>query len=317
MTDIDTNHKSSNNVSNADDDDNDERLQNIIFETIKGPSGVDGDQVTVRCVGNPKSPALFTYHDFGLDFDTCFGAFFNHPRVADIFANFFVVHIVAPGQQENADPLPPQYEITMESLVNQIEAVRKRLGVDQFFSLGVGLGAVVMLHYACAFNDRVKGQILVSATHKPSGWLEWCYARAGAFVMWLTGANTGVLHAQLLARYYDAAAAEREPDAYAQCAASLARVPPAHLAALIRAYAQRPPLTADALRRLRARTLVWSARNTYYQEDALDLIAQLPPADTAFMQFDECGYLILEEKPDELVEPLTLFFQGFGLCRNA
>jgi len=94
----------------------------------------------------------------------------------------------------------------------------------------------------------------------------------------------GVLHAQLLARYYDAAAAEREPDAYAQCAASLARVPPAHLAALIRAYAQRPPLTADALRRLRARTLVWSARNTYYQEDALDLIAQLPPADTAFMQ---------------------------------
>jgi len=40
MTDIDTNHKSSNNGSNADDDDNDERLQNIIVCVVSLSAGV-------------------------------------------------------------------------------------------------------------------------------------------------------------------------------------------------------------------------------------------------------------------------------------
>ena len=160
--------------------------------------------------------------------DTCFGAFFTHPHLAPLFADFFVVHITAPGQQPNADNLPSSYTVTFESLVAQVDAVRKHFELRSFFGLGVGLGAVVFLHYAChpQYKTHLRGQILIAATHKASGWAEWMYARSGAIGAWLLGTNDNLIHSQLLARYYDAEGAEREPDAYAQCAESIRQVNP-------------------------------------------------------------------------------------------
>jgi hypothetical protein len=59
--------------------------------------------------------------------DTCFGAFFNHPHLAPIFHKFYVVHIVAPGHDDNAESFAADYVPTFDSMVEQIEAVSNRL----------------------------------------------------------------------------------------------------------------------------------------------------------------------------------------------
>lgn len=125
----------------------------------------------------------FFFFAFGATDDSCFGAFFNHPHQAALFSNFFLLHITAPGQEPNADELSS--ELTFDMLVEQVETVgvvvamhapmilanapaqsawllqiRQHFALRNFFSLGVGLGAVTLLHYACKYPQRVRGQIL-------------------------------------------------------------------------------------------------------------------------------------------------------------
>lgn len=59
------------------------------------------------CVqGERGKPAIFTYHDIGLNSTTCFEGFFSFDEMQVILERFTVYHINAPGQEENAASLP-------------------------------------------------------------------------------------------------------------------------------------------------------------------------------------------------------------------
>ena len=114
--------------------------------------GTDHGPVYVIKAGAPPNsgkPYLVTYHDLGLNFASNFQAFFNFFEMKILLRSFSVLNIHAPGQEENAAPLPEGYIYpSMDQLAEQVDAVLKFYGVVTFVGIGVsGLGSTVLLTY--------------------------------------------------------------------------------------------------------------------------------------------------------------------------
>src|SRR5699024_6643164 len=83
-------------------------------------------------------PFIITYHDIGLNFASNYQAFFNFFDVKLLLESFSVLNIHAPGQEENAAPLPDSYSFpTMDQLAQQVDSVCKFYGVTSFVGFGV------------------------------------------------------------------------------------------------------------------------------------------------------------------------------------
>ena len=68
-----------------------------------------------------------------------------------------------------------------------VEEVREYFGIDTFFSLGAGAGAVLFTHYMAVHPYNTLGNILISPTAKGPGWLEYGRVCVGLEAMGVYG----------------------------------------------------------------------------------------------------------------------------------
>ncbi|XP_019714259.1 protein NDRG3-like, partial [Hippocampus comes] len=69
--------------------------------------------VTVRGVAKGNRPTILTYHDVGLNHKSCFNSLFNYEDMQEVTRHFSVMHVDAPGQQENAPAFPNGYCLSL------------------------------------------------------------------------------------------------------------------------------------------------------------------------------------------------------------
>ncbi|MEQ2179697.1 Protein ndrg3 [Goodea atripinnis] len=62
--------------------------------------------VTMRGAAKGNRPTILTYHDIGLNHKSCFNTLFNYEDMQEVTQHFSVLHVDAPGQQENAPMFP-------------------------------------------------------------------------------------------------------------------------------------------------------------------------------------------------------------------
>jgi hypothetical protein len=107
--------------------------------------------VTVQ--GDRTKPAFLTYHDLGLNSVTQFHGFFNFSDMEPIMESFCAYHVNAPGQEENADQLPPNYVYpTCEQLAESVTNVVDFLNLKSVVCFGIGLGANILARYAVSIS---------------------------------------------------------------------------------------------------------------------------------------------------------------------
>ena len=122
--------------------------------------------ITVTVEGDLKKPSILTYHDVGLNRrstscsatpllflrffidGSCFSGFLHHGKMKGVLKFFSLIHIDAPGQEENAPTLPRDTVMTCETLTNQIDQVLEHFGKKNFVGFGVGAGGWILLNYA-------------------------------------------------------------------------------------------------------------------------------------------------------------------------
>lgn len=105
----------------------------------------NGPVYVIKAGAPPNSgrPYIVTYHDMGLNFASNFQAFFNFFEMKILLRSFSVLNIHAPGQEENASPLPEGYIYpTMDMLAEQVDTVLKYYGVVTFVGMGVSCCAL-------------------------------------------------------------------------------------------------------------------------------------------------------------------------------
>lgn len=101
----------------------------------------DHGKVCVVLSGQPVrsgKPYIVTYHDLGLNFHSQFHSFFNFHDMKALLGAFSIVNVHAPGQEEDAQRLPDEYQYpTMDQLAEQVDSVCKFYGIVDFVGFGV------------------------------------------------------------------------------------------------------------------------------------------------------------------------------------
>nr|XP_027778165.1 protein NDRG2 isoform X6 [Marmota flaviventris] len=104
---------------------------------------------TVYGTPKPKRPAIFTYHDVGLNYKSCFQPLFQFGDMQEIIQNFVRVHVDAPGMEEGAPVFPLGYQYpSLDQLADMIPCILQYLNFSTIIGVGVGAGAYILSRYA-------------------------------------------------------------------------------------------------------------------------------------------------------------------------
>ncbi|KAH9406418.1 Protein ndrg3 [Tyrophagus putrescentiae] len=272
---------------------------------------------------NSGKPYLVTYHDLGLNFASNFQAFFNFFEMKILLRSFSVLNIHAPGQEENAAPLPEGYIYpSMDQLAEQVDAVLKFYGVVTFVGIGVGSGANVLTRYALKFPEMVDGLFLINPCAGQASWTEWFYQKVNLYYMRsiVPGvADTFPQSAQdyLMWHHFGLVTEERNRDLvdmyrrYFTGKNHNIR----NLAMFTEAFLRRTDLGIDrsdkTVRALSMPTLLVVGAFSPHVDDVVNMNGRCNPLTTTWMKISDCG-MVLEEQPAKVFEAFRLFLQGIG-----
>lgn len=129
---------------------------------------------TVYGTPKPKRPAIFTYHDVGLNYKSCFQPLFRFGDMQEIIQNFVRVHVDAPGMEEGAPVFPLGYQYpSLDQLADMIPCILQYLNFSTIIGVGVGAGAYILSRYALNHPDTVEGLVLINIDPNAKGWMDW------------------------------------------------------------------------------------------------------------------------------------------------
>ncbi|EGW14103.1 Protein NDRG2 [Cricetulus griseus] len=129
---------------------------------------------TVYGTPKPKRPAIFTYHDVGLNYKSCFQPLFQFGDMQEIIQNFVRVHVDAPGMEEGAPVFPLGYQYpSLDQLADMIPCILQYLNFSTIIGVGVGAGAYILSRYALTHPDTVEGLVLINIDPNAKGWMDW------------------------------------------------------------------------------------------------------------------------------------------------
>ena len=135
-------------------------------------------KVRVSRQGKDKKPAIITFHDIGQNHTSAFLGFFNFTENRPLLDHFCIYHIDAPGQEEDSDNLPEEYQFpTLDELSDMVGEVVHFFGLKRFIGFGVGAGANILSRYALWHPTKVEALVLVELVASNGGWIEWGYQK--------------------------------------------------------------------------------------------------------------------------------------------
>ncbi|XP_076470455.1 protein NDRG3-like isoform X3 [Babylonia areolata] len=275
----------------------------------------------VAIQGDRSKPAIMTFHDIGLNHVTCFQGFFSFSEMQPILRHFCVFHVNAPGQEEGALYLKPEFVYpTMDQLAEAVHHVVEHYGLKSIIGFGVGAGANVLTRYELAHHDRVDSLVLVNPYATQAGWIEWGYQKMNSWYLF-SGQMTNFTEEYLLWHWFGKKTRWQNHDLITVYQEYIKSINAQNLALLIQSYLKRTdlgivremdPMRKVSARTVRCRTLMLVGDDSPHIDQAVEMNGRMLPEETDFMKVADCGGMPLEEQPGKVCEAFRLFLQGMG-----
>lgn len=282
----------------------DEMIQHQWLDTPYG-------SVHVALQGDPRKPAILTYHDIGMNYSSCFNSFLNDTNMNELLPLFFWIHIDAPGQEEDAKVLPEGFNFpSMTELAEQVGIIVEHFQLSYIIGIGVGAGANVLARYAILSPDRVRGLVLINLSPECLTWTNLSYY-TNKLVGWLL--KTDRLH-EAVQKYFMShsfTATKSDSDLTATYHQYYEKQNPHNLALFLESYSKRTPITSD-FTEIGGQCLFVFHKNFEDAQDIIALSAFLGPSKSTTLEISSCGHLVLEEQPQKVATGFRLFLQGLG-----
>lgn len=273
---------------------------------------------------NPKKkPVIVTYPDIGLNHITNYQAFFNFSDMKLLIEHMAVIHINAPGQEDNAPAFPSDLAYpTMDQLAEQVGHVLAHFKVTSgVVGFGVGLGANVLSRYALFNPAAFDGLFLMNATASKSSWSEWFYQKLNMYYLAsvatsLTGSFPQTTQDYLMWHHFGSLDEDRNRDLVQiyRTLFSGKNLNARNLSLLIDSYIKRSDLgitRGDKEKNFKCQVLLMCGALAPHVGDTVAFNARLNPENSTWMKLSDCG-MVLEELPAKVCEAFRLFLQGLG-----
>ncbi|XP_059088121.1 protein NDRG3-like isoform X2 [Tigriopus californicus] len=289
--------------------------------------------ILVARQGDPRKPAIFTYHDIALNYLSNFHTFFNSESMLAVLDSFCVYHITAPGQENGAPDLPEDYTFpSLDELSEQVEYILHYYGIPHCVGFGVGLGANVMVRFAHRRPTMVDGLILINCNSQSAGWLEWVYHKVNIKNLKKSNATFSLPDSviEYLLWYH---LGKSDSDSRSLDTVSLASIFKRHfscdvnsrnLCLLLQSYMQRTDLNLareinssngkalyGATRTLKVPVINMTGDHSPHVEATVAFNGRLQPNKCTWMKIQDAA-MILEEQSGKVAEAVKLFLQGLG-----
>uniref|UniRef100_A0A674NZJ4 Protein NDRG2 n=1 Tax=Takifugu rubripes TaxID=31033 RepID=A0A674NZJ4_TAKRU len=265
--------------------------------------------VTMRGVAKGNRPTILTYHDVGLNHKSCFNSLFNYEDMQEVTQHFSVLHVDAPGQQENAPGFPAGYQYpTVDELAQMLPAVLSQLQVKSVIGIGVGAGAYILTKLALNEPSLVEGLVLINIDPCAKGWMEWAASKLSGWTSNLIDTimdhHFSTTCAQLLHISQD--------------------IPQDNLGLFYSSYEsrmdlemERPVLGLNDTTVTTCPTLLVVGDTSPAVDAVVECNSRLNPTKTTLLKMADCGGLPQVVQPGKLAEAFKYFVQGMGYMPTA
>ena len=231
-----------------------------------------------------------------------------------------MIHINAPGQEENAPSFPEGYEYpNLDQLAEQIHDVIKFYNLKTFIGFGVGVGANILSRFALTNSKFVSGLLLINPTSTASSWSEWFYQKVNVY--YLSGSASDAsfpqsVHNYLMWYHFGKRNQDHSHDLIEMYSSyfSSKSVNPRNLALFIESYLKRTDLGLvrnDTKNNFQCPVLLICGAFSPHIEDSILMTSCIPAEKQSWMKLQDCGF-VLEEQPGKVAESLKLHIQGIG-----
>lgn len=262
-------------------------------------------------------PIILTYHDVGLNHCSNFESFFNISENKLLMQSFSIIHINAPGQEINADKLPPGYVFpTPSELALQIVEVCMHFAIKSFIGFGFGAGANILCRFALNNPQMVDGLFLVNCPAGQSSWTEWFYQKLNIrsltnfeepnsdYVLPQSVQDYLIWHLFSNLNFPDREIDNEAVELYRNYFASNS-INKYNLSLFIDSYIKRDALGISrdnaTTRRLKCNVLLLCGNYSPHVEETVEMNSRLDPSSSTWMKLSE-GSMVLEEQPHKVAE---------------
>ncbi|XP_056451639.1 protein NDRG3-like isoform X2 [Gadus chalcogrammus] len=280
---------------------------------VETPHGVL--HVTMRGVTKGNRPTILTYHDIGLNHKSCFNSLFNYEDMQEVTQHFSVLHVDAPGQQDNAPPFPSGYKYpTMDELAEMLPCVLTQLQVKSVIGIGVGAGAYILTKLALTEPALVEALVLINVDPCAKGWVDWAAAK---FSGW-----TSTLVDNIMSHHFSPDEISDNLEIIQTFRLHISQdIPQENLGLFYTSYDSRlelpierpiPGLNEHTVTTLSCPALLVVGDTSPAVEVVVECNSRLNPTKTTLLKMADCGGLPQVVQPGKLAEAFKYFVQGMG-----
>lgn len=276
--------------------------------------------VTMRGVAKGNRPTILTYHDIGLNHKSCFNSLFNYEDMQEVTQHFSVVHVDAPGQQENAPVFPTGYQYpTMDELAEMLPSVLTQLQVKSVIGIGVGAGAYILTKLALNEPSLVEGLVLINVDPCAKGWMDWAASK-------LSGWTSNLVDTIMGHHFSTDELTENQETAQTYRLHISQDIPQENLAMFYNSYDSRTELQMErpvlglnenTVTTLRCPALLVVGDTSPAVDVVVECNSRLDPTKTTLLKMADCGGLPQVVQPGKLAEAFKYFVQGMGYMPTA
>ncbi|GAA6232450.1 protein NDRG3-like isoform X1 [Lates japonicus] len=271
--------------------------------------------VTMRGVAKGNRPTILTYHDIGLNHKSCFNSLFNYEDMQEVTQHFSVLHVDAPGQQENAPIFPTGYQYpTMDELAEMLPSVLTQLQVKSVIGIGVGAGAYILTKLALNEPSLVEGLVLINVDPCAKGWMDWAASK-------LSGWTSNLVDI-IMGHHFSTDELTENKEIIQTYRLHISQdIPQDNLAMFYNSYDSRielqierpvPGLNENTVTTLRCPALLVVGDTSPAVDAVVECNSRLNPTKTTLLKMADCGGLPQVVQPGKLAEAFKYFVQGMG-----
>ncbi|XP_008281427.1 protein NDRG3-like isoform X1 [Stegastes partitus] len=271
--------------------------------------------VTMRGVAKGNRPTILTYHDIGLNHKSCFNSLFNYEDMQEVTQHFSVLHVDAPGQQENAPVFPTGYQYpTMDQLAEILPAVLTQLQVKSVIGIGVGAGAYILTKLALNEPTLVEGLVLINIDPCAKGWMDWAASKLSGW--------TSNLVDNIMGHHFSTDELTENKEIVQTYRLHISQdIPLDNLAMFYNSYDSRtelqmerpvPGLNETTGTTLRCSALLVVGDTSPAVDAVVECNSRMNPTKTSLLKMADCGGLPQVVQPGKLAEAFKYFVQGMG-----